>query len=131
MDDKLNIVKTVKTKETLLSNANNDKNEKDTIVQAILDAHPDVQRPTKNCSHLQKNDPCLLIDDNSPTLYESFVQAVETYLPPTNKNSNCTCNSTSNNNESKTTNIINKITREQNFEPAPKEFLPFVFNDSF
>ena len=53
-----------------------DKNEKDAAVQSILDAHPDAQRSTKNYSHLQKNDPCLLIDENSPTPYESFVQAV-------------------------------------------------------
>ena len=138
MDNKLNIVKTVKKKEILVSTANNDKNENNAIVQSILHAHPDAQRPTKNCSHLQKIDPCLLIDENSPTLYESFVQAVETYLPPTNKNSNGTCTSTGNN-ESKTKNIINEITREchlpltdrQNFEPAPKEFLLFDFNDSF
>ena len=138
MDDKLNIVKTVKTKEILVLTANNDKNENNAIVQSILDAHPDAQCPTKNYSHLQKIDPCLLIDENSPTLYESYVQAVETYLPLTNKNSNGTCTNTGNN-ELKTKNIINEITREcnlpltnrQNFEPAPKEFLPFDFNDSF
>ena len=80
MDNKLNIVKTVKKKEILVLTANNDKNENDAIVQSILDAHPDAQHSTKNCSHLQKIDPCLLIDENSPTLYESFIQAVNAYL---------------------------------------------------
>ena len=85
MDDKLNMVKTVEKKEIPVSTANNDNNENDAVVQSILDAHPDAQRSTKNCSHLQKIDPCLLIDENSPTLYESFVKAVETFLPPSNK----------------------------------------------
>ena len=137
MDDELNIVKTVQ-KEIPVSPANN-KNEKDDVVQSLVDAPPNAQRSTKNCSHLRKIDPCLLIDENSPTSYESFVKAVETYLPPTNKNSNGKCTTSTDNNESKTKKIINKITREchlpltdrQNFEPAPKEFLPFDFNDSF
>ena len=67
MDDKLNIVKTVEKKEIPVSTANNDKNENDAIVQSILDAYPDAQRSTKNCSNLQKNNPCLIIDENSRT----------------------------------------------------------------
>ena len=52
MDDELNIVKTVE-KEILVLTANNEiKN--DDVVQSIVDAHPNAQPSTKNCSHIQK-----------------------------------------------------------------------------
>ena len=139
--DERNIVKTVDfnenknddgvqpdEQETMASTANN---------ESVNDVVHSIEN--NNQSHLRKIDPCLIIDEKSPTPYESFVKAVETYLPPTNKISNSTCTTGTENIETKTKNIINEITREchlpltdrQNFEPTPKEFLPFDFNDSF
>ena len=73
--------------------------------------------------------------------YESFVQAVETSLPTTNNNNNSSYTSTNTGSsfDSTTSNIIYEVfwecnlplTDRKDFSPTPKEFLPFVFNDSF
>ena len=139
--DERNIVKTVDFNENKNDDGVQPDEQETTASTANNESVNDVVHSIENNnqSHLRKIDPCLIIDEKSPTPYESFVKAVETYLPPTNKISNSTCTTGTENIETKTKNIINEITREchlpltdrQNFEPTPKEFLPFDFNDSF